>query len=82
MQIIDAYCLGFKEGPKGSETPYYLSRRNSNHSDYSLSSQSNQDTGFPMDIIWGESLTASATDEEETPVTKKKNKKKKKKNSS
>ncbi|KAI7888218.1 regulator of Vps4 activity in the MVB pathway-domain-containing protein [Mucor mucedo] len=41
-----AYCLGFKEGPKGSETPYYLSRRNSNHSDYSLSSsQSNNDTG-------------------------------------
>ncbi|GAA5797864.1 hypothetical protein HPULCUR_003260 [Helicostylum pulchrum] len=67
-----AYCLGFKEGPKGTETPYeYLSRRNSDYS-----SQSNTDTGFPMDIIWGESLTAS--DDEALP-NKNNNKKKKKK---
>ncbi|KAG2234314.1 hypothetical protein INT48_000764 [Thamnidium elegans] len=67
-----AYCLGFKEGPKGTETPYeYLSRRNSDYS-----SQSNTDTGFPMDIIWGESLTAS---DDEAVSNKNNNKKKKKK---
>jgi hypothetical protein len=58
---IDAYCLGFKEGPKGTETPYdQLSRRNSYHSDYSLSSHQSNHNEFPMDIIWGndESLTA------------------------
>lgn len=57
-----AYCLGFKEGPNGTETPYHLlSRRNSTHSDTSYTNNSN-DTGFPMDIIWGggeESLTAT-----------------------
>ncbi|KAI7907651.1 uncharacterized protein BX663DRAFT_491572 [Cokeromyces recurvatus] len=53
-----AYCLGFKESGKegGRETPYgYLSRTNS---DYSSSHSITNDTGFPMDIIWGESLTA------------------------
>jgi hypothetical protein len=55
--------LGFKEGPKGTETPYdQLSRRNSIHSDYSFSSHSNNNE-FPMDIIWGESLTSNSADE-------------------
>jgi hypothetical protein len=55
--FLDAYCLGFKETESGIETPYeYLSRRNSEHSTYSQ--QSNNEVGFPMDIIWGESLTA------------------------
>ncbi|KAG1101019.1 hypothetical protein G6F42_017570 [Rhizopus arrhizus] len=54
-----AFCLGFKETEKGTETPYeYLSRRNS---DYSSSQSTNE--GFPMDIIWGESLTANDEDD-------------------
>lgn len=56
-----AFCLGFKETEKGTETPYeYLSRRNSDYS----SSQSTSE-GFPMDIIWGESLTANDSPSED-----------------
>ncbi|KAI8983435.1 hypothetical protein BDB01DRAFT_790752 [Pilobolus umbonatus] len=76
-----AFCLGFKETAKEIDPPYeYLSRRNSGHSDYSYSSQPVND-GFPMDIIWGESLTA---DDEvvPTPSTSKSKKKKKKKKKS
>ncbi|CEP06908.1 hypothetical protein [Parasitella parasitica] len=56
-----AYCLGFKETERGTETPHdYLSRRNS---DYSSSQSTNE--GFPMDIIWGESLTANDSQNED-----------------
>jgi hypothetical protein len=54
--------LGFKETEAGIETPFeYLSRRNSEHSTYSQ--QSNNEVGFPMDLIWGESLTADDDDQ-------------------
>lgn len=77
MVCVVAYCLGFKETAKGTETPYgYLSRRNS-------------DNEFPMDIIWGggtpEETTPSPTPSTSTSSTgstgstKSKNKKKKKK---
>lgn len=67
-----AFCLGFKETEKGTETPYeYLSRRNS---DYSSSQSTNE--GFPMDIIWGESLTANDEDDSDGSSKSKSNKKK------
>lgn len=70
-----AYCLGFKETEKGIETPYeYLSRRNS---DYSSSQSTNE--GFPMDIIWGESLTANDSNSEDDSDSSSKSKNKKKK---
>ncbi|RCH79397.1 hypothetical protein CU098_001728 [Rhizopus stolonifer] len=81
---IDLGSDWFKETENGIETPYeYLSRRNSDHSII-------QEPGFPMDIIWGESLTADTYDHQEVEVsdnshinthsskTKKKKKKKKK----
>ena len=79
-----AFCLGFKETEHGIETPYeYLSRRNSEHSMSSYASHpSIQESGFPMDGLWGESLTADIDEPEQTVghsiSTSKPSKKKKK----